>query len=409
MGAVTGVETEVLVIGGGATGCGVAWDAALRGFATVVVERGALASGTTGRFHGVLHSGARYAAADPAAARECAVESATVRRIAPGCVRGTGGLVLALPEDDSGYVEQFPGACAAAGIEVVEAAPALDPAVTRRAVRAFRVPDGVLDGAALVRACARAARRAGAMVLEQAPVVRLLREAGAVVGVAVRRGDRELEIRARVVVNAAGAWAGEVAALAGCRVPARLSAGVLVAVSVGDPEPGRRPALDMVVSRCRAPGDGDLVVPFGGELVIGTTDTAVEGPDALPDPDAAVAGLLAAGDALVPGIAAAVAAGAPSRAWTAVRPLVDATGLPSGGTSGRKVTRSHAVIDHALTDAVAGLVTVAGGKATTFRLMAEDTMDAVSRIVGPRGPCRTASEPLETGGVAHGESGTLAP
>lgn len=402
----TGIETEVLAIGGGATGCGVAWDAALRGFATVLVERGALASGTTGRFHGVLHSGARYAVTDPVAARECAVESAIVRRIAPGCVVGTCGLVLALPEDDPGYAERFPGACAAAGIEVVDAGPGLDPAVSRRAVRAFRVPDGVLDGAALVRACARAARRAGAMVLEQAPVVRLLREGGAVAGVALRRGDRELEIRARVVVNAAGAWAGEVAALAGCRVPARLSTGVLVGVSAG---PVGGPALGTVVSRCRAPGDGDIVVPFGDELLIGTTDSPVEHPDALPDPGPAVPGLLAAGDALVPGIAAAVAGGAPLRAWTAVRPLMVPPGAPTHRTSGREVSRSHAVIDHAATDGVAGLVTVTGGKATTFRLMAEDAVDAVGRLLGSRRPCRTASEPLETGEVARGESGTLAP
>ena len=68
------LETEVLVVGGGSTGAGVARDAALRGFSTVLVERGDLAAGTTGRFHGLLHSGGRYAVKDPVAARECVVE-----------------------------------------------------------------------------------------------------------------------------------------------------------------------------------------------------------------------------------------------------------------------------------------------------------------------------------------------
>ncbi|HEU5003413.1 MAG TPA: FAD-dependent oxidoreductase [Actinomycetota bacterium] len=398
------METEILVIGGGATGCGVAWDAALRGFATVLVERGALASGTTGRFHGLLHSGARYAVTDPVAAQECASESAILRRIAPACVADTGGLVLALPGDDPGYVERFPDACAAAGIEVAEARSGDHPAVSQDAVQAFSVPDAVLDGRALVQACARAARRAGAVVLEQARVVRFLRAGTAVAGAVVRRGDRELELHAPVVVNAAGAWAGAVATLAGCGVPARLSAGVLVAVT--GPE---GPAVPIVVSRCRAPGDGDIVVPLGGELVIGTTDTPVDYPEGLPDPDPAVPGLLAAGADLVPGIAEAVAAGARPRAWTAVRPLVAGTAAPPGTSSGRGLSRGHLVIDHAFADRVGGLITVTGGKATTFRLMAEDAVDAACRILGSREPCRTAGERLDAGGVPGGESGTLAP
>ena len=84
------LSTDVLVIGGGATGAGVAWDAALRGLDVVLVERGDLATGTSGRFHGLLHSGGRYAVKDPDAADECARENIILRRIAADPIEDTG-------------------------------------------------------------------------------------------------------------------------------------------------------------------------------------------------------------------------------------------------------------------------------------------------------------------------------
>ena len=88
MTAVPSVKADVLVIGGGATGAGVAWDAALRGFDVVLVERGDLAEGTSGRFHGLLHSGGRYVVKDPVAAEECVVENAILREVIPRLHRG---------------------------------------------------------------------------------------------------------------------------------------------------------------------------------------------------------------------------------------------------------------------------------------------------------------------------------
>ena len=86
----TTLSTEVLVIGGGATGVGVAWDATLRGFDVVLVDRADLAEGTSGRFHGLLHSGGRYAVKDPRAAEECIVENRILRRVAADCIEDTG-------------------------------------------------------------------------------------------------------------------------------------------------------------------------------------------------------------------------------------------------------------------------------------------------------------------------------
>jgi glycerol-3-phosphate dehydrogenase len=384
------VKTDVLVVGGGATGAGVARDAAMRGFATVLVERGPLASGTTGRFHGQLHSGARYAVRDPMSARECVRESAILRRIAPACIEDTGGVFVLLPGDDPGYPGRFLPACRAAGVAVEELDPAgileQEPGLTRDVVRAFAVPDGTLDSLRLVRACAASATASGARILMGRSVTGLRLEAGRVVGAALGDGT---SVEAEVVVNAAGAWAAGVAAMAGCRVPARLSKGVMVAVV------GR--LVHAVVSRCRLPVDGDILVPqgaSGGSTVMGTTDALVTDPDDGVADDAAVGAMLTAGDELVPGFSSA----GPVRAWAAVRPLVGDAGGPASASGGRQVSRSHRVIDHGEHDGVAGLITITGGKATTFRLMAEEAVDAVCVALGSPRPCRTALEELPAEG-----------
>src|SRR6188472_341555 len=98
---------DVLIVGGGSTGAGVARDAAMRGLSTVLVERRDLAEGTTGRFHGLLHSGGRYVVRDPRSARECIQENRILRRIASHCIEDTGGLFVCTPSDDPGYGDQF--------------------------------------------------------------------------------------------------------------------------------------------------------------------------------------------------------------------------------------------------------------------------------------------------------------
>src|SRR5579863_6741014 len=106
--------TDVLIVGGGATGSGILRDLSRRGLSCVLVEKGDFGSGTSGRYHGLLHSGARYVAKDPLAARECIAENRVIRRIAPACVEDTGGLFVATPADPDDYVEAFPARCAAA-------------------------------------------------------------------------------------------------------------------------------------------------------------------------------------------------------------------------------------------------------------------------------------------------------
>jgi glycerol-3-phosphate dehydrogenase len=114
------IETEILVIGGGATGTGVAWDAALRGFRVVLVEKCDLTHGTTGRYHGLVHSGGRYVIKDPRSAAECISENRILRRTHAQCIEDTGGYFVVTPEDEGAYPDQFISACQQIGVPCTE-------------------------------------------------------------------------------------------------------------------------------------------------------------------------------------------------------------------------------------------------------------------------------------------------
>jgi glycerol-3-phosphate dehydrogenase len=385
------LETEILVVGGGSTGAGVARDAAMRGFATTLVERGDLATGTTGRYHGLLHSGGRYAVKDPLAARECIAENAILRRIAADCIEDTGGFFVSTPSDDPAYGDEFVRGCRESGVPVEEVSvaellrrePRLDPGITR----AFAVPDAGLDSFKLVSACTRSAREHGAHVLPYHRVLGLERRNGRVTGASVRdelSGD-ELQIRAELVINAAGAWAGQIAALAGCVVTVVPGKGIMVAMN--------HRLVNTVVNRCKPPGDGDIIVPIRTVSVIGTTDVRVADPDGLEVTPDEVEEMLDEGEKLVPGFRQARAL----RVWAGARPLYSAEEV----SDTRDVSRTHVVLDHAARDGVDGFLTITGGKATTFRLMAEHVVDAACEKFGVRRPTQTHEEPLPDSEDGH--------
>jgi glycerol-3-phosphate dehydrogenase len=388
------VQAEVLVVGGGSTGVGGARDAAMRGVSTVLVERRDLADGTTGRFHGLLHSGGRYVVKDPSAARECVEENPIVRRIAADCVEDTGGLFVTTEWDDPEYGDRFLDGCRATGVPVeeVEVGEALrrEPRLNPRIVRAFAVPDASLDPWKLVWANARSAEEHGARVLTYHRVTELLLDGAKVRGARVVNeltGD-ELVIEAEVVVNASGAWAGQIAAMAGCDVRVLPGKGIMIAMN--------HRLVSAVINRCKLPADGDILVPIRTASVIGTTDTRVSNPDALEVTQAEVDEMLDEGEKLVPGFRRARAL----HVWAGARPLFQETKADVVET--REVTRSHTLLDHRRRDGIEGFLTITGGKTTTYRLMAEVTVDAVCDHLGVGRPCRTAEELLP--GSEHGRT-----
>ena len=170
------LQAELLVIGGGATGAGVAWDAALRGFDVVLVDRADLAEGTSGRFHGLLHSGGRYVVKDPVAAEECVVENAILRRVIPDCIEDTGGLFVVTPDDDPDYGDEFLAGLPSSSlpVEELDVAEALrrEPRLNPGIKRAFAVPDASIDAWKTVWSFARGASAHGARILPYHRVAR---------------------------------------------------------------------------------------------------------------------------------------------------------------------------------------------------------------------------------------------
>jgi glycerol-3-phosphate dehydrogenase len=145
--------------------------------------------------------------------------------------------------------------------------------------------------------------------------------------------------------------------------------------------------VNTVVNRCTMPSDGDIIVPIRTVSVIGTTDEKVADPDRWEITPGEVQQMLDAGENLVPGFRRARAL----RVWGGVRPLFQEKAT---GTDTRDVTRAHALLSHRTRDGVERFVTITGGKFCTFRLMAEETVDAVGEELGVARPCRTADEPL---------------
>jgi glycerol-3-phosphate dehydrogenase len=358
----------------------------MRGLLVTVIDRGEVASGTTGRNHGLLHSGARYAVKDPESARECIAERDVLARIAPEVLELNGGLFVAVDEAGLAYLEPFLDACARAGIPARPRSPsearAIEPALPTTVLAAVEVPDGVFDPWHLSLAFLATARANGASVRPFLEVEELEMRGSAVEGAVARDRltGRRIRLEADVVVNATGPWAGELAAMAGVDVPVVPTAGVMVAVA------GR--FIDRVVNRLDAPSDGDIVLPQRRTVVIGTSSWAVEDPDRIAIPADHVGLMFDRGGELVPAVR-----GQPTRGvFAAARPLI---GRSDDASAGRDLSRTFECFDHA-SNGVDGFVTISGGKTTTARAMAEATADLVCRKVAITTPCRTRDVPLRS-------------
>ncbi|MEQ9878118.1 anaerobic glycerol-3-phosphate dehydrogenase subunit A [Pectobacterium aroidearum] len=379
-------ETDVVVIGGGATGAGTARDCALRGLRCLLLERYDIATGATGRNHGLLHSGARYAVTDGESARECIEENQILRRIARHCIEPTDGLFITLPEDDLGWQAQFIASCQLAGIRAQAMDPQealrLEPAANPALIGAVRVPDGSVDPFRLTAANMIDACEHGAEVLTYHEVIGLIRKGDRVTGVRVfdHKKGVETEIYAQVVVNAGGIWGQHIAEYADLRVRMFPAKGALLIL-------GHR-INNMVINRCRKPADADILVPGDTISLIGTTSTHIDYDqiDNMLVTPAEVETLMREGSMLAPSLASTRIL----RAYAGVRPLVANDSDPSG----RSVSRGIVLLDHASRDGLEGFITITGGKLMTYRLMAEWVTDAICKKLGHDVACSTAQRPL---------------
>ncbi len=379
------ITTDVLVIGGGATGVGVLRDLALRGIRAVLVEKGDLTHGTTGRYHGLLHSGGRYVIKDPQSATECAEENEILRHIMPHCLEDTGGFFAVTPADDESYAPQFVEGCHKTHVPVneisIQEALRREPLLNPRISRVFEVRDGSADSFLAAHVNAEDAMRHGAQVLTYHVVKHLaLQDNKQVVGALCEdmRTGEEVHIHASYTVNAAGAWAGKIAETAGVKITVVPGKGTMVAMS--------HRLLNTVVNRCKLPADGDIIVPIHTVAVIGTTDVHVPDPDVFGIEPWEVDRMLEEGEHLVPGISKARVL----RAWAGVRPLYKDQDVKDD----RDISRTYKLLDHETRDGVTGLVSMVGGKWTTYRLMAKDVTDLLASKLNVSVECRTHLEKL---------------
>lgn len=390
-------ELDVLVVGMGATGAGVALDAASRGLSVLVVDMGDLASGTSSKSSKLVHGGLRYLENyEFGLVREGVLERQLLLRLAPHLVRPMDFLYPVWPDTArrrllglglSTY-DVFALANVGTGSAVrrhqrLDAAEAiaLAPALADSELSySYLYGDCATDDARLVLSVVQAARRFGALVATHTEVTGLVKDpAGRVCGAHLRDrlGNRDLQIRARHVVNATGVWVDK---LQGLEEPGRAqvvqpSKGVHIVVPQS-----RLPLLETSVLLPSKQGDGRsmFAIPWGRQTILGTTDTPYDGDlEDLSLTQADLDYVLAAGNAVFRrNLAAEDALGA----WAGVRPL-----LRSGDSDSMSdISRRHTLVEGA-----AGMLTITGGKLTTYRRMAKDVVDAIVARDGRKARCRT--------------------
>jgi glycerol-3-phosphate dehydrogenase len=377
---------DVIIIGGGATGAGTLRDCSLRGLKAVLLERSDIATGATGRNHGLLHSGARYAVTDQESARECIGENQILRKIASHCVDPTDGFFISLPDDDLSFQSKFVSSCLQAGInaEIVDPKEALslEPSMNPDVIGAVRVPDGSVDPFRLTASNISDAKSHGATVLTYHIVTRLIREQDSIIGVHGLncKTKEEFDLYAPVVVNACGIWGAHIAADAGIKISMFPAKGALVIY-------GHR-VNKIVLNRCRKPSDADILVPGDTICLIGTTSTKVpydqiDNMHVLPEE----VDILRKGARELSPILEKTRI---LRCYAGVRPLVAKDDDPTG----RSVSRGIVLFDHEERDGLKGFLTITGGKLMTYRLMAEKATDLVCKKLNIDKKCETATQKL---------------
>lgn len=379
------LKTEVVIIGGGATGAGILRDLCLRGVKAILVERGDLGCGTSSRFHGLLHSGARYAVKDRNAAVECIEENQILRKIAAPCVEPISSIFIRTPEDDPDYEDGWVKACAAAGISAepltIAQALALEPNLSPKIQSAYLCPGAAIDGFRLLWHIFDNAQKLGGNVLTYTNVISIDSSNGKIEGVTVQNKftGEKFKIACDYLINATGPWCAQVAGLAGIKINIKPSKGTLIAFN-------HRISTN-VIHRLHKPADADIFVPHGTVTILGTTSMDAE-PDDNTTTQEEVRAMMEIGKATFENLESYRIL----RVFAGCRPLYAGD---DSAASGRNVSRDFVALDHGPRDGLQNFMSVCGGKFTTHRQMAEKVCNLVCPVLGNNKPCVTARIPLD--------------
>jgi glycerol-3-phosphate dehydrogenase len=399
---------DLLVIGGGITGAGVALDAAGRGLRTALVERGDFAAGTSSRSSKLVHGGLRYLQQKEfRLVYEALAERQRLLRLAPHLVKP---LPFLIPVFASGVAGKARARAYARGVgtalwmydatggarigklhkrlskrEALELMPDLD---GRHLAAGFLYYDARVDDARLTLSVVKTAASLGAVTANRVEATGLLRDGSQISGAVLtdRLSGRRIEVRAGVVVNAAGVWADELRALDEGVNPRSIRPAKGVHITL----PAGRPALD-IAAVLSVPGDrrSVFVIPWGDRIYVGTTDTDYDGP--LEDPQCTAADIDYLLSALNSWITKPIGRHEVLGSWAGLRPLVGGPGEAGGSASDSRDSKTADLSRrHSVRVAPSGLVTIVGGKLTTYRAMAEDTVDEAVGVMRSNGAASAA-------------------
>lgn len=387
-------RVQVLVIGGGINGAGIARDLALRGVACALVERRELGSGTSWASSGMIHGGLRYLQKDPEVTLHSCVDSGAIQRIAPHLVFRIPFLMPVFAEDPIGpelvevglemYDRYQPYKNGRPHTRLTRAeALRLEPALSPRIDCAFTLDEWGVDAARLTAANALDAAERGALLWTHVEVVELLREAGGrVAGARVRdrlSGDT-WRIDADLVVNATGPWAPQLAALAGVEFRLRPAKGIHLVFE--------RRVSQLAIYARGIDGRDMFTFPHEQNSMAGTTDDDFYGDlDRIDVTEDEVEYVLQAMARSIP----AIRSHRVLHTIQGVRPT-----LYGFGQNEDELSRDYVVLDHAR-EGAPGFWTLAGGKLASYRLMAQDISDRLCAVLGVGEPCRSATTPLPGG------------
>lgn len=389
---------DLIVIGGGINGCGIARDAAMRGLKVLLVEKNDFASATSGTNSQMIHGGVRYLLSDIHTTKTSCLDSGYIQKIASHLIFRIPFIFPVLrKQGDSAFAKTME-------LEVLEAffeaydrytplkngkpharlsrqeALQLEPGLSEDVFGAITFDEWGLDSARLTFLNALSAFENGADVRNHTEVTQVLRENGRVVGLILKDSlsGSMSEVRSRLVMNAAGPWVPKIAKMAGVEVKLRPAKGIHISFD--------RQFVNTSILAKAIDGRSIFLMPHHNETIIGTTDDDYFGdPDHLSITEDEVEYLLEGIEQVYPQIRQARM----MRAWAGIRPT-----LYERGKYEDDLTREHEIFDHEVRDQVAGFMTIAGGKLASYRLMSQEAVDLICKKLNHDAICKTHEVPL---------------
>jgi len=361
---------KVAIIGGGISGLFSAFYLSQSGMDVTLFEKGDLSSGTSGRFHGMLHSGARYAVNDKISAIECISENKRLSNIAENFIDDSGGVFVAANEKEAEFGDRLMKGCADAGIEARDVDPQVVTAKEKHIgdiKRAISVPDKIVRSYELSVAIAAKSVINGLNVKTYSNVKRISVNDGEANSLEYERSGKIYEDNFDYVINATGPFSNEILESSGLdREEMVASAGAMVVYE------GR--LVNSVINRMREPSDGDIILPYGSVSIVGTTAVMVDDPNNFSVEDEDIKMMIDDAAVVMPYIKNHRY----KRIYYSIRPLSEDEDME---TDSRKVSRSFKI---AKNSKASNVLTVKGGKFTTGRLIGESVARMISSETGER-------------------------